>query len=81
MDKLKTILTWVGVILGALAVLAMIGLIYNFLGLILLLGAVCLAGYIAIRWLGRSDPKQITGPDPNKELRNVQRILDEYKRK
>ena len=81
MDKLKTILTLIAIILGALAVLAAIGFIYTFLGYILILGLVCLGGYIVFRFLTKSDSKQLSTPDPKKELERVQRLLDEYKRK
>lgn len=81
MDKLKTILTLIAIILGALAVLATIGFIYSFLGYLLILGVVCLGGYIAFRFLTKSDSNQVSAPDPKKELERVQRLLDEYKRK
>ena len=81
MDKLKTILTLVAIILGALALLAVVGLIYSFLGYILILGVLCLGGYIVFRLIGKSEEKQIAAPDPKKELEKVQRLLDEYKRK
>ena len=81
MDKLKTILTLIAIILGALVVLATIGFIYSFLGYLLILGVVCLGGYIAFRFLTKSDSTQISAPDPKKELERVQRLLDEYKRK
>jgi len=81
MDKLKTVLTLVAIILGALVALAAIGLIYTFLGYILILSIVCLGGYMAFRYLTRSDTKQISPPDPKKQLQKVQRLLDEYKRK
>lgn len=81
MDKLKTILTLIAIILGALAVLAAISLVYTFLGYLLIFGVVCLGGYIAFKLLTKSDTKQISPPDPKKELQKVQRLLDEYKRK
>ena len=81
MDKLKTVLTLVAIILGALVALAAIGLIYTLLGYILILSIVCLGGYMAFRYLTRSDTKQISPPDPKKQLQKVQRLLDEYKRK
>ena len=81
MDELKKILTIIAIILGALAVLAAIGFIYTFLGYILILGVVFLGGYIAFRFLTKSDANQISVPDPKKELERVQRLLDEYKRK
>jgi len=81
MEKLKTILTLIAVILGALAVLAVVGFIYSLLGYILILGVVCLGGYIAFRLLTKSHDKQIAALDPKKELERVQRLLDEYKRR
>lgn len=81
MDKLKTILTLIAIILGALVVLAAIGLIYSLLGYVLIFGVICLGGYIAFRFLTKSETKQISAPDPKKELQKVQRLLDEYKRK
>jgi len=81
MDKVKTILTLIAIILGALAVLAVIGFIYSLLGYILILGVVCLAGYIAFRFLSKPNEKQLAAPDPKRELEKVQRLLDEYKRR
>ena len=81
MDQLKTILTLLAIILGALAVLAVVGFIYSLLGYILILGVICIGGYIAFRLFGKPDEKQIVAPDPKKELAKVQRLLDEYKRK
>jgi hypothetical protein len=81
MDKLKTILTLIAIILGGLVALAAIGLIYNLLGYLLILSLICLGGYIAFRFLTKPDAKQVSAPDPKKELQKVQRLLDEYKRK
>jgi 4-hydroxybenzoate polyprenyltransferase len=81
MDKIKPILTLIAIILGALAVLAVIGLVYTALGYILILGIVCLGGYIAFRLFTKADDKQLSTPDPKRELEKVQRLLDEYKRK
>jgi len=81
MDKIKTILTLIAIILGALAVLAVIGLVYTALGYILILGIVCLGGYIAFRLFSKADDKQLSAPDPKRELEKVQRLLDQYKRK
>jgi 4-hydroxybenzoate polyprenyltransferase len=81
MNQLKTILTLLAVVVGGLAVLAVIGFIYSFLGYLLIFGVLCLGGYIAFRFLGKTEEKQIAPPDPKKELARVQRLLDEYKRK
>jgi len=80
MNSLKTILTLIAIILGALALLAGIGLIYSLLYYILFLAVICIGGYVAFRLLSRSRPERIEAPDPKKELQNVQRLLDQYKK-
>ena len=81
MDKLKTILTLIAVILAALGLLAAIGLVYSLLSYLLLFAVLALGGYIAFRLFVKSDARQISAPDPAKELKNVQRLLDQYKQK
>ena len=81
MDKLKTILTLVAIILIALVVWAGIGLIYSVLFYVVLLGIICFASLIAYRFLRGANPGQLSVPDPKRELKKVERILDEYKRK
>lgn len=81
MDKIKQILTLIAIILGALAVLAAIGFVYNLIGYVLLLGVVCIGGYVVYKLFSQSDKNQISAPDPKRELEKVQRVLDEYKRK
>jgi hypothetical protein len=81
MDKLKTILTLVAIILGALIVLAGISLIYSVLGYLLLFGIVCLGALVAYGLLRKPDHPNLPGPDPQRELEKVQRLLEEYKRK
>ena len=80
MDNLKTILTLIAAILIALGVLAGIGLIYSLLPYVLVLAVVCLAGFLAVRFLSKPDPKQLQAPDPKRELDKVQRLLDQYKK-
>ena len=79
MDKIKTILTLIAVILGALAVLAGIGLVYSLLNYILLFAVLCLGGYVAVKLFVKPEPKEIKALDPGKELKNVRRLLDQYK--
>ena len=81
MDKLKTILTLIAVILAALGLLAAIGLVYSLLSYLLLFAVLALGGYIAFRLFVKSDAGQISAPDPAKELKKVQRLLDQYKQK
>lgn len=84
MDGIKTILTLIAVIIGALVLLAGIGLIYNLLSYGLILAVLCVGGYVAYRLFARSEPepepKQIRPPDAKRELEKVQRLLDQYKR-
>ena len=81
MDKLKTFLTLIAVILVALAVLSAIGFIYTAASYILILGIVCFGAFIAFRLLRSSDAGRLEAGSPQKELKKVERILDEYKRK
>jgi len=80
MDKIKTILTLIAVILGALVLLAGIGLVYSLLNYILVFAVICLAGYVAVKLLVKPEPKEITTPEPRKELKSIQRLLDQYKK-
>lgn len=79
MDGLKTILILLAIILGALVLLAGIGLIYNLLTYALILGVVFMGGYIAFRLSRRTEAKEIPASDPRRELEKVQRLLDLYK--
>ena len=80
MDKIKTILILIAVILGGLVVLAGIGLVYSLLNYILVFAVICLGGYVAVKLLSKPEPKQIKTPEPRKELKNIQRLLDQYKK-
>lgn len=80
MDKIKIILIVIAVIIGGLGVLAAIGLIYTFLNYILVFAVIGLGGYIALKLWAKPEPKEITPPDPRKELKNIQRLLDQYKK-
>ena len=82
MDKIKAILILIGVIVIGLGVLATIGLIYSLLQILLVVGAIGLAGYIGIRLLTKKSPREIepsSGPD--RQLKQVDHTLEEYKRK
>lgn len=82
MDKLKTILILIAIILGSLAVLAGISFLYSLLNYVLLFGVIGIGGWIAVRLLSKPGPgpEQIAAPDPKKELQKVQRLLDQYKK-
>jgi hypothetical protein len=81
MDKLKTILIIIAVIVGGLGVLSLVGLIYSLLSSIAIIAVVGLAGYVAFRVLTGREPEQLRAPDPRKELQKVERILEQYKKK
>ena len=81
MDKIKVILILIGVVVVGLGVLATIGILYSLLQLLLVVGAVGLAGYIGIRLLTSKSPREIDSPGPEHQLQKVDRTLEEYKRK
>ena len=81
MDKLKTILTLIAIIVVTLSVFTLIGFIYNAVIFIIIAGIVSLGAYVAYRLLRRGDVDHLKAADPHKELKKVDRILDEYKRK
>jgi hypothetical protein len=76
MDRLKTILALIAVILLALVALAVIGFFYY----VLLFGFICLAAVILVRFLIKPGPRQIDAPDAIQDRRKVNRTLEEYKR-
>jgi hypothetical protein len=80
MDKIKTILIIIAVIIGGLGVLAAIGLIYSLLNYLLVFAVLGVGGYIALKLFAQPDPKEIKPPEPRKELKSIQRLLDEYKK-
>ena len=81
MDKIKTILIVIGIILGGLAVFLTIGFIYSLLQTLLLVGVIGLAGYIGVRLLTNKSPREIESSGPERHLQKVERTLEEYKRK
>lgn len=81
MEKLKTILILISIILLSLVVLAGIGFIYTFASYLVLIAIVGLGGYIAFRLFTGSEPKQISRSDVRHELEKIDRLLEEYKRK
>ena len=60
--------------------LAGISLVYSLLYYILIFAVLCLGGYIAVKLLVKPEQQEIKAPDPRKELKNVQRLLDNYKK-
>ena len=81
MDKIKTILILIAIILGGLAVFLTIGFLYSLLQFLLLAGVIGLAGYIVIRILSNKSPREIDSSGPEHHLQKAERTLEEYKRK
>lgn len=82
MDKIKTILIVIVLIFAAIGIILTAGFLYSLLPLILLVGVVGLAGYIGIRLLTNRSPRQVeSSPAPERQLKQVDRTLEEYKRK
>lgn len=81
MDKIKTILIVIAVIFCSLGVLATIGFLYSLLQLVLLVGAVGIVGYIGVRLFSSKSPRQIEPSGPERQLKKVERTLEEYKRR
>ena len=68
MDKIKTILILIAIILGGLAVLATIGFIYSLLQFLLLVGVIGLAGYIGVRILTNKSPRELDSSGPERSF-------------
>ena len=82
MDKIKTILIVIVLIFAALGIILTAGFLYSLLQLLLLVGVVGLAGYIGIRLLTNKGPREVESPSrPERQLKQVDRTLEEYKRK
>ena len=81
MDKIKTILILIAIILGAPAVLATIGFIYSMLQFLVVVGVLGLAGYIGVRLLTNKTPREIDSSGPERQMQKVERTLEEYKRR
>ena len=82
MDKIKTILIVIVLIFAAIGIILTAGFLYSLLQLLLLVGVVGLAGYIGIRLLTNKSRREIEpSPGPERHLKQVERTLEEYKRK
>ena len=79
MDKLKTILTLIAVIMGILLVLSVIGLIYTALNYLLLIGLVAVVAFGVFKY--RTRQTSLDKSDGLPELRQANRTLEEYKRR
>ena len=81
MDKIKIILTIIVVILASLGLFVAIGFLYSLVFYIFVLAVVGVGGYVAFKLFAKPKEKQLQPPDPRKQIENVQRLLDEHKKK
>lgn len=81
MDKIKIILITIAVILGSLGLLAVIGLVSSLIQSLFWIGVLCLAGYVGVKLLVRDKPRETDSLNPAHHLKQVQRTLEEYRRK
>ena len=81
MDKIKTILVLIVIVFAALGLMLTVGFIYSLLQLLLLMGVVGLAGYIGVRLLSNKSPREIDSSGAERQLKKVERTLEEYRRK
>lgn len=84
MNWLKIILIAVGVIIAAMFAFSVIGIIYSALWYLFLLGIVAIGGAVTYKLLVKEkETAQIESNTPTAiaEIKNVDRALEEYKRK
>jgi predicted tellurium resistance membrane protein TerC len=81
MDKIKLILITIAVILGSLGLLAVIGLISSLIQSLFWIGVLVLAGYVGVKLLVRDKPRETDSLDAPNTLKQVERTLEEYRRK
>ena len=81
MDKIKLILITIAVILGALGLLALVGLISSLIQSLFWIGLFVLAGYVGVKLLVRDKPHETESLNAPHALKQVERTLEEYRRK
>lgn len=81
MDKLKTILTIIAVVLGIVLGLAVIGMVVTALQYLFWLGVLCLAAVVTVKLLKKSDSSQLESKGHVKALKDAEQNLEEYKRR
>lgn len=81
MDKLKIILITIAVILGSLGLLAVIGLVSSLIQSLFWIGVLLLAGYVGVKLLVRDKPRETDSLNAPHALKQVERTLEEYRRK
>ena len=81
MDKIKLILITIAVILGALGLLALVGLISSLIQSLFWIGLFVLGGYVGVKLLVRDKPHETESLNAPHALKQVERTLEEYRRK
>jgi membrane protein implicated in regulation of membrane protease activity len=81
MNNAKTIITIIAVILGTIVALAAIGTIITAVQYLFWLGVLCVVALAAVKLFKKSDSPQLESNRHVKELKNTDRVLEEYKRK
>jgi hypothetical protein len=81
MSNLKIILIAIAAVLGAFLALAAIGMIITALQYLFWLSVLCLVVAGAVKLLKQPDAKRLEGKEPINTLKNVDRTLEEYKRR
>ena len=80
MKNIKNILTIVAFILGAIAVLSLVGMVITAIQYLFWLGVICIAAVVAVKLLRKTNEPQLESKSHLKELKSAERALQEYKR-
>jgi len=81
MDKIKLVLITIAVILCALGLLAVVGLVSALIQSLFWIGLLCVAGYIGVKLLVKDKPGETESLNAPHALKQVERTLEEYRRK
>ena len=80
MKNIKKILTIIAFILGAIAVLSLVGMVITAIQYLFWLGVICIAAVVAVKLLKKTNEPQLESKSQLKELKSAERALQEYKR-
>ena len=82
MDKLKLIFIGLGLIFAAILVYSAVMLLASLFWYLVVFGVIALGGYGAYKFLHRPEKTlQLEGGNPEQELLNAQKTIDDYRRK
>jgi len=80
MNNVKNILIIIAFILGAIAVLSLVGMVITAIQYLFWLGMICIAAVVAVKLFKRTDAPQLERKAYTQELKSAERALQEYKR-